>query len=188
MTPLWHVPVYKLSICSSCKNTLIVSGKKLLQVENNKGETVMDLACTEEMKRILTTTTQQRNILFTPTKSRPDSQGTNIYHPHPKNGEGTVFTGVCPHRGRGLPQSSVLSQVTGPRSFPRGGGLPQSWVPPGQVRMGYPPSQYWGTPPPPRPGTEQQSERRAVCLLRSHRTVLLFSVFQSSQNVNVMCK
>ena len=35
-------------------------------------------------------------------------------------GEGNVFTGVCPSIG-GLPQSQVLSQVTGSRSFPVGG-------------------------------------------------------------------
>ena len=45
---------------------------------------------------------------------------------------------VCPPPG--VPQSQVLSQVTGPRFFP---GVPHPWpgqdgVPPGQVRMGYP--------------------------------------------------
>ena len=92
ITPLGHLSACKLK--KSFKNTLIVSGKKLLQAENNKGETVMDLACTEEMKLILTTTTQQSNIPYTPTKSRPDSQGIN-YRPHPNDGEGYVFTGVC---------------------------------------------------------------------------------------------
>ena len=58
---------------------MVVLGKKLLEEENSKGETVMDLVCTEEMKNILTTTTQQINILYTPSKSRPDSQGTHLF-------------------------------------------------------------------------------------------------------------
>ena len=40
---------------------------------------------------------------------------------------GHVFTGVCLlTRRRGLPQSQVFSQVSGPRSFPKGGGTPAS--------------------------------------------------------------
>ena len=58
---------------------MAVVGKKLLEVENMKGDTVIDLVCTEEMKTILTTTTQQSNILYTPTKSRLDSQGTHLF-------------------------------------------------------------------------------------------------------------
>ena len=84
------------------------------------------------------------------------------YRPHLKDRESTVFTGVCLSTPRGVPQSQVISQVTGPRSFL---GVPQSLVlsqvtgprsfqvvpqscagvhpstkyTPSQVRMGYPP-------------------------------------------------
>ena len=99
-----------------------------------------------------------------------------------------VFTGVClstPGEGgtpvpgsfqghwsqvlsRAVPQSQVLSQVTGPRSF-LGGGVPQSWQgyplvrmgyppPPGQVRMGY--SRGQDCPPPPPQG---QNNRACTC-------------------------
>ena len=69
------------------------------------------------------------------------------YCPHPKDGEGNVFTGVCPSTPGGVPQSQVLSQISGPRSFLGGtpvlawlGGTP---VPAVRTRLGYP------TPPPP---------------------------------------
>ena len=53
----------------------------------------------------------------------------DFYHPQPKDGEGTVFTGVCLSTGVGV----LGSMVSGPRSFPR--GLPWSLVP-GDVLSG----------------------------------------------------
>ena len=87
-----------------------------------------------------------------------------IYRPHPKDGEGTVFTGVClstPGWGGGTPVP-VLSQVLfrgypSVRSFP--GGVPQSW--PGNTLVwGTPLSQDWGTP---TPRTEQESKHLLHC-------------------------
>ena len=46
------------------------------------------------------------------------------YHPHPKDGEGTVFTGIF----LSTSQCQVLSQASGPRSFP--GGIPVLTPPP----------------------------------------------------------
>ena len=73
------------------------------------------------------------------------------YRPHPKDGEGTVFTGVCltTEGGGGLPPTAHWSLVWGP--FPGGGeGVPQSGhrtgVPPfplAKTRTGIP------TPSPP---------------------------------------
>ena len=102
------------------------------------------------------------------------------YHPHPKDGEGTVLTGVCLSTP-GIPLSQVLSQVCGPRSFlvlARGGHPSPGWghPPPSQDRTDVPPppsqdrtgvfpqpGQDWHTPPPgwgwgPPPRTERQSE------------------------------
>ena len=66
--------------------------------------------------------------------------------PHPKDGEDTVFTGVCLSTpGGGVPQRQVLSQVTGPRSFPEGTPVPGSF--PGhrsQALSGEYPSPQWG--------------------------------------------
>ena len=46
------------------------------------------------------------------------------YFPDPKYGEGNVFKGDCTFTPRRVPQSQVLSQVSGPRSFL---GVPKSW-------------------------------------------------------------
>ena len=81
---------------------------------------------------------------------------------------GSVFTGVClltQWGGGGVLQSQVLSQISGPRSFPGRGGwyppaktgleypLPGMGYPPGQDRTGvHPlPSWDWVNPPPPPP-------------------------------------
>ena len=68
--------------------------------------------------------------------------------PHPKDGEGNVFSLTTTGRGGGYPS---------PRFFPRS-------LVPGPFGMGYPLARSgWGNPPPPR--TEQQSEH----LLRGGR-------------------
>ena len=96
---------------------------------------------------------------------------------------------------RGVPQSQVLSQVSGPRSFPRGNpspgwggtpvltrgeGYPRTEYPPGQDRTGVPPS--WdsatlpagtGYPPPPVPQDRTAERVIAECLLRSRRRTFL---------------
>ena len=106
--------------------------------------------------------------------------------------------------GGGVPQSQVLSQVTGPKSFL--GGVPQSWLgvlqswrylspgqgdtpvmgTPSQDRTGVPlpVRSGWGTPtPPPSPKTEQQSEhllpggRYASCCSRRFTFLLTTDVF-----------
>ena len=94
-----------------------------------------------------------------------------FYRPHLRDGEGNVFTGVLSVHTPGVPQSQVLSQVCGPRSFRGGGGggapqpgqgwgAPWPWqdwgtTQPGQVWDTPPwPEQDWGTPP----ETEQQSK------------------------------
>ena len=72
--------------------------------------------------------------------------------PSPKDGKGTVFTGVCLSTPTEAPQFQVLSQVTGPRSFFFEGGLPQSFLGVPQSWLGwevYPVSPVrsgWGTP------------------------------------------
>ena len=103
------------------------------------------------------------------------------YRPHPKNGKATVFTGVCLSTPRGgVPQSQVLSQVSGPRSFPGGYPSPrwreycsprQGGTPvPDRTGLGNP------TPPPPPDRTTDRvlATRRAVCILRSRRRTFLF--------------
>ena len=100
---------------------------------------------------------------------------------------------------QGLPQSQVLSLVSGPRSFPGSTPVLAGWVPldchtPSQDRTGVLPQlgQDWGTPlartgqgyPTPSgpkwctPQPGQQSEYLlcggAVCLLRSRRRTFLF--------------
>ena len=72
----------------------------------------------------------------------------HFYRPHPKDGEGNVFTGICPSTGGGggypLPGSfpglwsQVLSQVA---DTP----VPARGIPPGQ-EWGTDPGQDWGTP------------------------------------------
>ena len=107
------------------------------------------------------------------------------YRPHPKDGEGTVFTGVCLSTRGGTPSHNTFTgpmsflgvphlhplmlpldaPVTGPRSLPRWEVFPwpgQDGVfpPPPQNMMVLPPPPArsgWGMPPPP-PRTEQQSE------------------------------
>ena len=91
----------------------------------------------------------------------------NIYYrPHPKDGEGTVFTGVCLHLMGGYPSPRFFprSLVLGtfwevPQSCP--GGLCQSWprgvpqnmgTPLARTGLGYPPppcQDRTGVPPPP---------------------------------------
>ena len=50
----------------------------------------------------------------------------HYYSPHPKDGEGTVFTGVCLSTGGREYPGTLLS---GPRSFPGGRGYPWSVIP-----------------------------------------------------------
>ena len=49
----------------------------------------------------------------------PSPQQKIYYRPHSRDGEGNVFTGVCPST-RGVPQSKDLSKVSGTMSFSRG--------------------------------------------------------------------
>ena len=49
---------------------------------------------------------------------------------------------LVPDHFLGAPQSQVLSQVSGPRSFPDGTPVADGGTP----FLGYPPSQDWGTP------------------------------------------
>ena len=92
---------------------------------------------------------------------------SSFYRPHPKDGGGTVFTGVCPSTpgGGGVPQSQVLSKVTGPRSFAEGTlvpsffqghwsqeVVPQSWLGVPQYGVSHWPGQDGVTPPPVKSG------------------------------------
>ena len=91
------------------------------------------------------------------------------YRQHPKDEEGNVFslstTGV-------VPQSQVLSKVSGPRSFLGGGGTP---VLPGGRVGGYP-NPGWGQDrEPPGTGHAACGTPRAV----SRRRTFLFDVFLS---------
>ena len=100
------------------------------------------------------------------------------YRPHPKDGEDTIFTGVCLPTPGGVPQFQVLSHVSGPRSFLHSTpvpdeGYPRTGVPLARTRVGYPPSrtgvfspsqERTGVSAPP-PETEQQSKH----LLRGGR-------------------
>ena len=84
-----------------------------------------------------------------------------IYHPHLKDGEGNVFTGVCSFTpGRGAPQSQVLSHISVARSF-LGGTLVMVWgtpvpskgVPNPNLGRGYPvPARVYPSIPPSRTG------------------------------------
>ena len=90
-----------------------------------------------------------------------------FYRPHPKDGEGTVFTGVClsVHRGRVGVAVSTLARL--------GWGTPQ----PGQERV---PWEY------PRDRTAERAlaTQQAVCLLRSSRRTFLFLfIFCSKLNL-----
>ena len=118
--------------------------------------------------------------------------------PHPKDGEGSVFTGVClsrffPRCFPGVPQSWLRGgySLIGYPKPGQDGGLPQVGVPlgrtgvpsPSQVRLGYSPpppaGQDWGTP---RDRTAERAiaTRQVVCLLRSRRrTFLLISIFKN---------
>ena len=53
----------------------------MLEERSSNGATVMDLAQTEEMRVILSTTTQQANIPGTPSTTRRDSLGTSKLFP-----------------------------------------------------------------------------------------------------------
>ena len=99
---------------------------------------------------------------------------------------------------RGIPQSQVLSQVFGPRSFPRGepeswlgrypspdqgGGVPQDRIPPWpgqdwgtpQLGLGYPASWDWVRPPPRPP---RQNSRASTCGMPLAVTQEDFPVFR----------
>ena len=74
-----------------------------------------------------------------------------VYHPHPKDGEGNAFTGVCPFRGGGTPV-----QIMGGTFWPG-----QDWgTPCSQDRVPPWPGQDWGTIPPPPP---RQNSRVSTC-------------------------
>ena len=126
----------------------------------------------------------------------------HLYRPHSEGmREGNAFTGVCPFTGGGggVPQSHVLSLVSGPRSFLRGHPSPRFFllslvpgpfwgrgypVPMGDTQwavpwlgLGYPPPQLGlGYPPPPqRQYRRVLATRRTGHLLRSRgRTFLIF--------------
>ena len=109
----------------------------------------------ELTQRRLTESTSKHNSSYASVHN--DGANPIYYRPHPKDGEGTVFTGVCPHRGRGW--RAVLGSFSGlwyqvlsrgypsPRFFPKGTPVPD--------RV-----------PPPRDRTAKQvlAMRRAVCL------------------------
>ena len=121
-------------------------------------------------------------------------QGTKFigqnYRPHPKDGEGNVFSLFTP-RGEGVPRitqdgggSTPARLGWGYPSLVRMGGYP------GQIRMGVPqpgmgypsPIQGWGAPPPSRDGVPPWDRtagvvldtQQAVCLLRSRRRTVSF--------------
>ena len=93
---------------------------------------------------------------------------------------------VCLSTGGRIPQSQVLSLVSGPRSFLRvpqcqtGEGVPlsQLGVPQSQPGThGVPPGWDWSTPSTPETEGRVLAMRRAVCLLRSGKEDFL--VFKS---------
>ena len=86
---------------------------------------------------------------FVQRKSQISLSLFTFYRPHPKHGEGTVFTGVCLSTPGAVPQSQLLSQVwsqvlsggyPSPRwGVPRTGVFPgQDWDTPSQPGLGYP--------------------------------------------------
>ena len=127
----------------------------------------------------------------------------NIHHyrPHPEDGEGTVFTGVCLSTG-GTPVPcsfpGLWSQVLSGGYPSPGWGYPRTGYPPARSGLGYVPTRPWlENPPPPSqdrtgvplvrtgipPGTHLPQDRtaervlathRAVCLLRSLRRTFFF--------------
>ena len=131
------------------------------------------------------------------------SRGLCNYRPHSKDGEDTVFTGVClstvgypsptffprslvpgPFWGReGTPVpgsfSGLWSQVLS------GGGVPQSH----SSETGVPPSGDWGPHNPGnRPAGRVLATRREVCPLRSHRRTFLLQFFSLSALIIHMYK
>ena len=123
------------------------------------------------------------------------------YRPHPKDGEGSVFTGICLST-----LGAVLKSWLGvPQFWPEGVPLSWDWVTPCQVRMGYPPTRTgvppagsgwdipparlgWGTPPQDRTAKRALATRRAVCLLRSRRTFLFSLILiQNRKNLISYC-
>ena len=118
------------------------------------------------------------------------------YRPNPKDGESTVFTGVCLSTHGGA--TPVPGSFSVPRSWPKGYPSPGLGVNPvlarrypspsqgrgcpitgypSQDRTGVPPGKDWSTLPPPphdRTAVGAFSTRRAVYLLRLRRKTFLF--------------
>ena len=125
-----------------------------------------------------------------------------FYRPHPKEGEGFVFTGVCPHLGVLSPRFFPRSLVPGPvQGYPspgrvRGGhpimGYPQpgqDGVTPRQVKMRYPQPVQGGVPPTrDRTAERALAMRREVCLMRSLSYSFLVSKSRNKLLISNICK
>ena len=119
-----------------------------------------------------------------------------VTRPHPKDGEGNIFTGVCPFTstgGGGVHPSQVGGGGGWFTPLPcvrTGWGYPTGWdwmgVPP--IRPGWgtlspsgldgiPPRNGWGYPLPIGRSGDRAATQRAVCLLHScSRTFLLIYI------------
>ena len=86
----------------------------------------------------------------------------DFYRPHPKDGEGTVLTGVCLSVPGGYPRTGVSPARTG-----LGYHQLRLGYPPGRTGPGYnpQPGQDWGHPPPSQNSRAKTCLVEAVCLL-----------------------
>ena len=115
-------------------------------------------------------------------------QNRNFYRPHPKDGEGNVFSPFTPggggvhgqvQTGGALARSRWGVPWPGPGSTPARSAQGVPW--PG---MGYPPVHRWG-PPPSRDRTADRvlDMWRVVYLLRSRRRTFLFLFISGAKHV-----
>ena len=129
--------------CQICRNSFLFLEQIFL------AETAT-IVCWCRDKRLVMAHSQQSKTKIMPV----------FYHPHPKDGEGNVFTGVCPFTpwggGGGTPvpfsfpglwfqdlswgvsQFQVLCQVSGPRSFAGGTPVLAEGTPVPARGLGYP--------------------------------------------------
>ena len=88
----------------------------------------------------------QNNIPLEKKQLSCDLIQNDFYHSHPKDGEGTVFTGTCLFTPGGYPSPRFFSKgYPSPRFFSM--SLVRMGYPPGQIRMGYPQPGQDGVPP-----------------------------------------